>query len=239
MTIPEHRYTAFLVGSLLTSYPDPESRQLLNQLLASPAVQATCAALADTDWQALTARLVAVDDLVPLQADYVDLFDRSRQRNSLYETEYGANRIFRKPRELADLAGFYQAFGLRYNTPQTLAEMPDHVAVELEFYALLLLKQRHLEALADQEGIAIVIKARESFLADHLGRFPGALAACPEVAGHPFYGPATRWTQALVAAECAALAVTPEPLTIDPTQAEPESVACGACTAHPQPTAKE
>ena len=44
-----------------------------------------------------------------------------------------------KGNTLADIGGFYQAFGLTLD--RGIHELPDHIAVELEFYGLLLLKQ--------------------------------------------------------------------------------------------------
>jgi len=58
-----------------------------------------------------------------------------------FETEYLPSRdAFQRAQELADVAGFYQAFGLQ--PPPRCGLRPDHAALELEFVAFLLEKIR-------------------------------------------------------------------------------------------------
>src|SRR5262245_748672 len=57
------------------------------------------------------------------------------------ETEYSANsEPFFLAQQMADIAGFYRAFGLEPS--QASPERPDHLSVELEFMAVLLMKKR-------------------------------------------------------------------------------------------------
>jgi nitrate reductase assembly molybdenum cofactor insertion protein NarJ len=205
----------FLLASLATGYPDRELAETLQspELSAHPGIGALAGVLDG--------------GLEPLQRTYIDLFDRGKGRVSLYETEHGRMRGLSKGRDLADLAGFYRAFGLDLETDD-LHEMLDHVAVELEFYGILLLKQALLAEAGDDEGEAIVLDARRKFLADHLGRFVAVIAAQPTVHGDPCYGAVLAWCAALVDDECARLAVTPAPLDFFPEQREPDDVECGA-----------
>jgi len=211
------RARELVLASTLATYPDPELNEILTGL--GPAVAAHPGAAA----VAATLASVGLDEL---RARYVDLFDRGGQRASLYETEYGRMRGMSKGRDLADLAGFYRAFGLVLDEDRH--EMLDHLAVELEFYAVLLLKQAVLIDRADAEGIEIVLDARRKFLVEHLGGLAGAVAGRREVQGDPVYGGVLAWTARLIADECAALEVTPAPLDFfDDADAKGE-MKCGA-----------
>lgn len=128
-----------------------------------------------------------------------------------YETQYGVSHIFLQSQQLADIAGFYKAFGLRLD--EKAHERVDHLAVELEFLAFLSLKEAH--ALEGQKAAQVDIcrDAQRKFLKDHLGRWLPAFGDCikrklPE-------GAYTKVTQALVlfvAWECRRLGVAPSPL---------------------------
>lgn len=74
---------------------------------------------------------------------------------------------------LADLHGFYSAFSLNHRGP-----LPsDHLAVEAEFMAHLLLREAYAKASGNQEMEAVVRDAQMKFLRDHLGRCLGFLKA--------------------------------------------------------------
>ncbi len=204
-----------LLASLATAYPQAE----LAETLAGPG-------LCDHAALGPMAAASTAGGVEALQRTYVELFDRGRGRVSLYETEHGRMRGLSKGRDLADLAGFYAAFGLALDTTD-LHEMLDHVAVELEFYGVLLLKQSLLSLEGDGEGAAIVLDARRKFLTDHLGAFVSAIAQAPAVRGDPAYGPVMAWCAAMVADECATLGVRPAPLDFFAEHREPDDVECG------------
>lgn len=70
--------------------------------------------------------------------------------------------------QLADIAGFYRAFGVEL-APD--GERADHIAAELEFMHLLAVKQALAEFKEEPEHAAICHDAAASFLRDHLGRW--------------------------------------------------------------------
>ena len=213
------------LASLLAAYPVEGMPAALDEAVA--AVGETHAAPAAAVRRALQ-EAGALDDL---RSRYLRLFETGQGRASLYETEYGRMRGMSKGNDLADIAGFYQAFGLKLDdnpeNPEATREMLDHVAVELEFYAMLLWKQAALSVHQDAEGLFVVEDARKKFLADHLGRFLGAVAGRPEVDADPTYGAVFRWCRDLVAAECEALGVQPAPLDFFAAPADDDPNACG------------
>lgn len=153
-----------------------------------------------------------------------------------YETEYGRRHIFAQAQELADIAAFYAAFGLR---PTPRGERPDHVAVELEFAALLAL-QAALALVGDETDRALVSReARARFLADHLGRWLPAVAGLADRrGGAPGLAALLGLVERLVADDARSLGVVPDRLGPDdlrPILEEPDGFVfpCGPAEADP------
>lgn len=212
--------TLFKLGSVLTSYPTDESFVEAVKLLIDhcevPGV------IRDVKLEGTLLEL-SPGALPDLRSDYIDLFDRGRAANPIYETEYGRDRLMAKGNDLADIAAFYKAFGLAWDE----GEMLDHIAIELEFYGWLCLKSSHLQEVGDAEGLHVVREARRKFLADHLGPFVTAIADRPAIQVHSFYGPVFQFCARIVADECHDLGLEVEPLTYLPGQKEGEAMCCG------------
>ncbi len=85
-----------------------------------------------------------------------------------YETEYGQMHLFQQTDFLADLAGFYRAFGVEV---KERVERVDHISTELEFLYLLTLKEGHALERGQTEQAGICRDAQVSFLEAHLGRW--------------------------------------------------------------------
>jgi TorA maturation chaperone TorD len=117
------------------------------------------------------------DDLLEeLRPAYEALFGGA-VRCPPYEGSYESDPI-RSGREMADVAGFYRAFGAEPSGPA--AERPDHAGCELEFLSFLAAKRLAAEDAGQDEHAAVCREAEEAFLRDHLGRwFP---TFCREVA---------------------------------------------------------
>lgn len=207
----------FSLASLLTSYPEDD---LADTVIALPLNEHPGAAR----MREFLSRAGTVDDV---RSMYVELFDRGGDRASLNETEYGRMAGMSKGNDLADIAGFYRAFGLDLD-PEHSHEVGDHVAVELEFYSMLLTKQAYLDEHGDGEGSSIVLDARKKFLNDHLGRFASAIAARAPVKQNEVYGPVFGWVADIVGAECAALGVEPPPLDFFADDEAKEEMKCGS-----------
>lgn len=91
-----------------------------------------------------------------------------------YETEYGHLHPFRQPQELADISGFYHAFG--FGISSDAKERCDFIGVELEFMYLLALKEAHALARNMAAEINICRDGQKRFLEAHLGAWVPAFA---------------------------------------------------------------
>lgn len=111
----------------------------------------------------------AVDDDV-LAHEYERLFaHRNTILCPIYEAEYDSHRATSQPSTLADIMGFYRAFGVEV----AIGDRPDHLAIELEFMSLLSLKEALALSEELHEQAEICRSAQRQFLTDHLGRWVG------------------------------------------------------------------
>jgi putative dimethyl sulfoxide reductase chaperone len=102
-----------------------------------------------------------------LESKYIALF-LANAVCPLNETAYGDGRSsLGRPSILADINGFYTAFGMEINAKSP--KLPDHLTVELEFYSILLLKLAYAKTQFLSEQKQITQDAVESFLNEHLG----------------------------------------------------------------------
>ncbi len=149
-----------------------------------------------------------------------------------FETEYGPEGGFQQPHALADVAGYYRAFGLGPR-PRTDVRA-DHVACECEFMGFLARKQAFLLATSpeDTETLEAVRGATRGFLRDHLGRFGRAFASRLRAEdGGGYYAGLGELLLAVLDVECARLDLPPGPasLTLRPAAPDPAPMACGEC----------
>lgn len=129
-----------------------------------------------------------------------------------YETEYTAEHVFMKTDQMADVAGFYRAFGLEIGGASN--ERPDHVSAELEFMHVLALKEGLALRREEVQRAAAARRAQRLFLRDHLARWTPAFAdrVRQEAAGQRFYMALATLLRTFVEQERARLRVRPRPL---------------------------
>ncbi|MCE7884106.1 MAG: hypothetical protein DYH08_09650 [Actinobacteria bacterium ATB1] len=109
-------------------------------------------------------------DALELEIAHTRLFTRGQVPP--YETSYLKPNIVGHVGELADIAGFYRAFGFEVSK-----ERPDHLLVELEFAAFLAAKEVAAVVEGNEEAVEVVRSARRSFYKSHFGCWVGAYAA--------------------------------------------------------------
>ena len=174
------------------------------QIASSPAVlgpdMAVAFDAARTAW--------STADQTALQLEFTRLFIRSAACPP-HETSYGdARRIAGHGVELADVNGFYEAFGFAVSTDNP--DLPDHLCAELEFYSLLLLKQAYARYSAEAEHEEVTAHAANSFLEQHLGRWAGAFVdGLSEHRAAPAYHALGQLLANLIQAECDLRGVSP------------------------------
>lgn len=147
-----------------------------------------------------------------------------------YETEYIHSRFtFQRSNAMADVAGFYRAFGMA--TAAQSPERPDHLSLQLEFMATLCgLEER---AATDASGNAlkarICRRAQRRFLEEHLAWWAPAFARLlGHAAGGTFYAAAGDLLRAWIPLERALLDVPPPQRPVQTASAElPED--CEGC----------
>jgi len=254
-----------LYGFLALACSDPRSERW--RKLQDPAVRER--ALAAASYVAghvdLQPEALAPGELSPAEFDLSSLLDRldepgldpvaahdrtygllSSSECTPHETIYCPQTfsVYRSGR-LADIAGFYEAFGVTASRDQP--ERVDHIALELEFMAWLLAKEEH--ALASKDAAAaehaeICQEAERRFFEEHLAWWVPAYAGAlwmrtegtpgPVGAAAPpstFHGALAQALAAFVPAERARLGVGPPQELVEPLPTEDtEAPDCQGCS---------
>jgi len=168
--------------------------------------------------------------LEQLNNAYERLFGHTlRGRVCPYECEYGRQALLMRTNELADLGGFYAAFGLRSSAMRH--ERHDHIACEFEFLEVLSRKECWAIEHGDAELAEVTLTAVGTFLSRHLARFGRAFArSLQETELHGFYNGLGRLCEGFLLVECDRLGIAVGPEVLELRSTEPDSVpmACGS-----------
>jgi len=148
-----------------------------------------------------------------------------------YETAYDSRDVFQQAHAMADIAGFYRAYGLQAGGLEY--QRPDHISTELEFMSFLAFKEAYAIEHCGQHEVEVTREAQSLFLRDHVGCWGPAFGRRVQArAGgdDSFYaavgGLLTDW----LIDECDQLNVTPARSMEEPQLdwPEPDDGACGA-----------
>lgn len=182
-----------------------EPAELFNEVRLFESMQAA-AGLLDADLAARTRRLgdaFAKDSLQDLLIDYTRLFLGPVQPLA---KPYGSFWLSGETTLMQDstqqVLELYAQGG--FDIDENFHDLPDHVAVELEFLYLLAFRQNHALRAADQPAMAKWLQMERHFLGEHLGawcgRFTAAMAAGAET---DFYRELAVLTDVFVKRQCA------------------------------------
>jgi TorA maturation chaperone TorD len=179
-----------------------------------------CAGLKDFSASAALARL---------RGEHARLFGHSvRGSCPPYELEYGRSEIIQQTAELADLSGFYTAFGM--DVQESACERGDHICVQCEFLSVLCVKQSWGLREGHHELAEACAYAQRLFLRDHLARWSPALAQRVSTAEPDgFYGCVAALTSAWIEAECRQFGIPAGPAWLELRPADPEQDAAIDC----------
>ena len=224
--VSELRALVYEVLAHAFAYPSMDHRRALRELTGEwPSV-------GEPFGPALAHQGAALLDGLPQFADqeraYTLLFTHSASRDCpLFETAYTSRETFQQAQMMADIAGFYSAFGVQILPG---VGQPDHLCAELEFMQFLALKEAYAREALGAPRVAQTRKVQRLFLTDHLGVWAGPFGM--RVAArdpHGWYGDAGRLVQLWLERECRSLGATPVLVAGDPrmTWPEPDNGECG------------
>ena len=193
------------------AYPDATHVQLLQE-----AARAAKPVLAGTpltelvDWACDATQ----DELEPVYARVLSLSSSPDCPN--YETGYIDSDVNRQVGRMADIAGFYRAFGVDA-TVQGFRH--DDISVELEFMSFLCKKQAYAAEHLGAPRVAQCARAQRLFLSDHLGCWAGELGR--RLSGLPgangFYAALGEALEAWIELDCSFARAVPK-LSVDELQ---------------------
>ncbi len=183
-------------------------------------------------------RVLQDADGAALRAGYHHVFGHQASADCpLYETPYVAAEIFQQAQHLADIAGFYRAFGLE--AAEDAGERADHIGLELEFMGALAYREAYALVHHGPAEVALLREAQRAFLRDHLARWVPLLARQVGRRTEGFYRHLADLAAAWVTREAAAFGLPPaEGAGVTLAAAgvalpaeDPQAQAAAACTA--------
>lgn len=215
------RAAGYSLLAFALAYPDDGVVASLREAAKEAALVPGCTPLSGLAWAAASAAREALEPV------HVRLYTLSSSPDCpTFETAYFSPDPQQQTQRMADIAGFYRAFGVE---SMDSGFRPDDIPVELEFMAFLCRKQVYAMEHLGAPRVGQVVRAQRLFMTDHLGCWAGALGrriAAEAPTGH-LYQLAGIALSEWVADECRALGVQPEEVSGVPAPAEAPGVSHG------------
>ena len=216
------RSSLYRLLSLSCAYPSGDRMKALQgDALTESAIGATkISRKLAKDLDRLATEL-ATTEAGALEAQYHTIFGHVALPDCpVYEAAYAGSSIFQQTGGLADVAGFYRAFG--FAVSETDRERVDHLAVELEFMRVLTYKESYARVNDGPDKVRLCRHAQRRFWREHLGRWLPTFGRLLEGrVDEGFYGRLAPLIRSFADAEARALGRVPEAL---PQKIEDESM---------------
>ena len=151
-----------------------------------------------------------------LEEQYASLFTLSSSPDCpTFETAFISTDHLQQTNRMADIAGFYRAFGVDTGGN---GFRPDELSVELEFVAFLCQKQAYAAEHLGAPRVKQTLRAERLFLREHLARWGGPLGrrVAMRASGHAFYAALGSALHDWLDEECSRLAVGPVEMVDEP-----------------------
>ncbi|MHC4181949.1 MAG: TorD/DmsD family molecular chaperone [Planctomycetota bacterium] len=127
-----------------------------------------------------------------------------------YEMYFSGSHIWQQTQDLADISGFYKAYGIEMSEDETSSRW-DHISVELEFLHFLTYKLAYAIENHGEEEQESCLEAKKKFLNAHIGRWIYAFSKSVwKKSPEDFYRQAAKLASSFVHIEMAKLDVDAE-----------------------------
>jgi DMSO reductase family type II enzyme chaperone len=216
----ENIHRARLYSALSAAFDRPDEgfiRAIEDGSFAETVTESAMTLGGDVERAASALETTIPEDATELRSAYAAAFGNENESTvSQYETGYAPGTLVTNTNQLADMAGFYRAFGLDIAPDQR--DRADYLSTQIEFVSHLALQRAYLAEAGDESGVEIVTDARASFVEDHLGRWAPRFVA--EVLGEveePFYRVLADLLGALVESDVEILDIAPAEFEAEPT----------------------
>ncbi|HHT9131360.1 MAG TPA: TorD/DmsD family molecular chaperone [Candidatus Tripitaka californicus] len=145
-----------------------------------------------------------------------------------HETFYTSAHVFMKSQDLADIQGFYNAFGFRLAEEQK--ELADFIGTELEFMYVLCFKEYHAIKKGEKDKADLCREAQAKFVEGHIGTWTEAFSMTLTVSSHmDYFITLGRLLEKFVDFDCQYLGVAPKKVSApeEGWKRETEPLSCG------------
>ncbi len=122
-------------------------------------------------------------DLSYLEEKFIEVFGHTVHKDyPPLGSHYGSGHMFQSHQYLADIAGYYNAFGLEPTGRQL--EGLDHISLELEFMYVLTFKEGYAFENDGSDKVDICVKAQKKFMKNEIGSWGSLFAKLLETKGN-------------------------------------------------------